>query len=518
MHEPIDRTTHERQNLERLYRTKTTRDYVSNLKPFLLGVSSTVGIAAICYVGYSNLDNIENFINSTRNAISSSVTAPNIPERNAIIGTTTKSTITGIVDSTTLTSSYYWTMIMQGHDQSQQEAEITLAVPEGSAITRVTLWINGIAQEAAFNSTERVTQAYESVRHRNWDPLLVTWVSPGIVKIKAFPVTANSEMKIRLGMTSPVSANNKGDISLSMPRIIKSNLNFDCLQDVHLESDVPFRSNRDDITNEPNQKGKYANLVRGNIPFERLGDVSMTGIRKFPLQQFAVEAKHAEAGSFILATQETDIFGKSKLKLEKTSLRPRAFIVQSQEASHRISNLWAIDQIRKAVDRGERSTAVQMAMAYRVVSPVSGATVLASDADYQRFGLHRDFGRVYKLKTYKRRAFDGFKESENTSAVSTAMPAPSAAIESGSFDDKNYLEGQAPMLQGATNGSIGPQASDATAIVGVNTPGTVQVEPSFNQDLVKQLSFSFICLLVGVFLFGKRLFANLKKLMPKGIS
>src|SRR6059058_2087189 len=35
--------------------------------------------------------------------------------------------------------------------------------------------------------------------------------------------------------------------------------------------------------------------------------------------------------------------------------------------------------------------------------------------------------------------------------------------------------GQSPMLQGATNGTIGPQAGDATVVSGVNTAGTVRV-------------------------------------------
>lgn len=505
MYEPIDRAQSERvkSDLERLYKKKTNQSNDQHLKPFLLGVSSTVGLAAICYVGYANIDNIESFINSTRNAISHSVTMPiSIQDQNAIVGTTTKSTITGIVDSATLTSSYYWTMVLQGHDQTQQEAEFLLAVPEGSAITRVTLWINGVAQEAAFNSTERVTQAYNAVRYQRWDPLLVTWVSPGVVKIKAFPLSANTDMKIRLGMTSPISTNSNGDISLSMPHITKSNLNFDCQQDVHLESDVPFASNRDDIASEPNPKGKYANLVKGNIPFERLGEVVITGKRKFPLKQFAVAAKHATSGSFILATQEADMFGKSRLKLEKTNTRPRVFIVQSEEASHRISNLWAIDQIQKAVEKGERSVGVQIAMTYRVVSPVSGATVLATNADYQRFGLHRDFGRVYNQATKRGTSDDKFdREFEKRAPLPTAAPASVS----------EFSDGQASMLQGATNGTIGPQGDDATAIMGVNTAGAVQLEPTFNRDFAKQLMFSIVFLLVAMLLFGKKLFANLKR-------
>jgi hypothetical protein len=42
--------------------------------------------------------------------------------------------------------------------------------------------------------------------------------------------------------------------------------------------------------------------------------------------------------------------------------------------------------------------------------------------------------------------------------------------------------GTAPMLQGATNGTIGPQGGDATAIMGVNTAGTVRVNNLANLE------------------------------------
>jgi hypothetical protein len=41
---------------------------------------------------------------------------------------------------------------------------------------------------------------------------------------------------------------------------------------------------------------------------------------------------------------------------------------------------------------------------------------------------------------------------------------------------------QAPMLQGATNGTIGPQQGDATVIQGVNTAGTVRVNNLANLE------------------------------------
>jgi hypothetical protein len=47
---------------------------------------------------------------------------------------------------------------------------------------------------------------------------------------------------------------------------------------------------------------------------------------------------------------------------------------------------------------------------------------------------------------------------------------------------QQYTGGSAPMLQGATNGTVGPQGADATVIQGVNTAGTVRVNNLANLE------------------------------------
>jgi len=47
---------------------------------------------------------------------------------------------------------------------------------------------------------------------------------------------------------------------------------------------------------------------------------------------------------------------------------------------------------------------------------------------------------------------------------------------------QQITDGAAPILQGATNGTIGPQGGDATSIMGVNTAGTVRVNNLANLE------------------------------------
>ena len=71
-----------------------------------------------------------------------------------------------------------------------------------------------------------------------------------------------------------------------------------------------------------------------------------------------------------------------------------------------------------------------------------------------------------------------------------AFSSSGAAGESGSRESNQITgsqtntvnTGSAPILQGATNGTIGPQSGDATVIQGVNTAGTVRVNNLANLE------------------------------------
>ncbi len=155
-----------------------------------------------------------------------------------------ESTITGHVDANSLTSVTYWTMVFGNNTPNLQEAQTKISLPPNSAVSRVTLWVNGKPQEAAFNSTERVTQAYQWITERHRDPLLITEPSPGVISLQAYPVPKYGEMKVRIGITSGLDAKSKRDFSFSAPHIISSNFGFsDAKTFIKLESNAPITSN-----------------------------------------------------------------------------------------------------------------------------------------------------------------------------------------------------------------------------------------------------------------------------------
>ncbi|UUZ47868.1 hypothetical protein LP420_33035 [Massilia sp. B-10] len=74
-----------------------------------------------------------------------------------------------------------------------------------------------------------------------------------------------------------------------------------------------------------------------------------------------------------------------RVQRERAPVRP-----MSNEAltSGHLARLWAFDQVRdKAADPAQRAAAVEMARTYQLVTPVSGAVVLESKAQYDAAGL-----------------------------------------------------------------------------------------------------------------------------------
>lgn len=310
---------------------------------------------------------------------------------------TSRSVITGVADPQTLTASCYWTFTLKNTSRSNQEAQMNLTLPDGAVVSRATLWINGKAQEAAFNSTESVQNAYDWIVTLNRDPLLIKQTDANHIKIKASPVVPNKEMKIRIGMTVPLTMSADGTTQMNMPHISEANLDTSCIQNVHITSDAPLFASDAHMNSAP-QKTGY--LLRGNLSSADLSNLQVTMTRNAQLTRFATRATHSFPPSFVVAELQPDSQGVNKLTLTKTESKPDCQIITDDHAAFRLSYLWAKEEIDRLVQDGDRSQAVELATVYRVVSPVSGAVVLERNSDYDYNGLDRN---LYRSMSYRAR-------------------------------------------------------------------------------------------------------------------
>ncbi len=136
-----------------------------------------------------------------------------------------------------------WTFEFANDGGIQHEARMHLRLPPGGVVSRLTLWVDGEPREAAFASRAEVKTAYQNVVRRRQDPVLVTTSGPQQVLVQCFPVPPNGgTMKIRLGITAPVTPTADAAGRFHLPRLIERNFRTrpGFAHAVWLESPTPF--------------------------------------------------------------------------------------------------------------------------------------------------------------------------------------------------------------------------------------------------------------------------------------
>lgn len=135
-----------------------------------------------------------------------------------------KSQISGNLDSTSLSGSINWTMIFHNSGVQDQEARAEIAIPAGAVVSRVTLWVDGRPREGAFAPVSNVRGAYQQEVNSLKDPLLVTMSGRDRIFVQCYPVPANGgEMKIRLGIKTPLNVKDSNTCSVRLPRLLDTN-------------------------------------------------------------------------------------------------------------------------------------------------------------------------------------------------------------------------------------------------------------------------------------------------------
>lgn len=241
--------TRERERLEKLFRSSgETRELRGNhqiiknepssrLQPYLIGAALSmflIGFACVLQEPQREATSEKPFQSVQTPPISDQLhTAPAAQ----FFIAASKAGLTGIVDSRTLTASYYWTVVLKNSSNSTQEAFATLKLPEGAVVSRATEWINGIPQEAAFNTVASTNNAYNNLTSRGRDPLIVNAIGDNSVEIKAFPINPDGGIvKIRLGITAPMKVNAEGKASVAAPYLVSSNFDANSSVEFHIQS------------------------------------------------------------------------------------------------------------------------------------------------------------------------------------------------------------------------------------------------------------------------------------------
>ncbi len=152
------------------------------------------------------------------------------------------SRIDGSVDAHAALGYLEWTMEFHNGSPVPQEGRAKVTLPPGAVVSRATLWINGEEREAAFGGRAQVRQAYQKVVATKRDPLLVTTAGTDQVLVQLFPIPAGGDMKIRIGITAPMTPGPTGP-QLLLPSF--NERNFELSQTLRhaawIESKTPLK-------------------------------------------------------------------------------------------------------------------------------------------------------------------------------------------------------------------------------------------------------------------------------------
>lgn len=191
------------------------------------------------------------------------------------------SRIDGSVDPEAALAYLEWTMVFQNTDEiSNREARAQISLPPGAIVSRLTLWVNGEEREAAFAAHGKVRAAYQKVVQRQRDPVLVTVTGPDRILVQCFPVSRDhGEMKIRLGITTPLFLDKPDSAILRLPLFVERNFNIPekIGHAVWIEAKTPLTAVSKYLKAEHPSGKSY--IIRGLVPDRELGANLIRGKR-----------------------------------------------------------------------------------------------------------------------------------------------------------------------------------------------------------------------------------------------
>lgn len=172
-----------------------------------------------------------------------------------------RSSMSGIVHPTTLSSSIDWTLVFKNDSSKPQEARAEIKVPQGGVITGLTLWIRGEPQEATFSASGKVDGVANWVDASHESPAMITDLGRGRVLVHCYPVAQEEELKLRMTFVVPLKADGIKSASLILPKFIATNFGLAGEHLVRLRSETNLTANLSNLKQGKNLSGE--NILSG---------------------------------------------------------------------------------------------------------------------------------------------------------------------------------------------------------------------------------------------------------------
>lgn len=183
------------------------------------------------------------------------------------------SRIDGSADADAGVAYLEWTLVFKNDSPMEQEARAEVQLPPGGVVSRLTLWVNGEEREAAFAGRDQTRRAYQQVVRQRRDPVLVTTAGRDRVLVQCFPVpSGGGEMKVRLGVTTPLALEDRSTALLRLPHFRDRNFRVadELTHAVWIEAKSPLRAGVGRL--EAERPGAEINALRGELRDSELSE------------------------------------------------------------------------------------------------------------------------------------------------------------------------------------------------------------------------------------------------------
>lgn len=168
------------------------------------------------------------------------------------------------------------------------------------------------------------------------------------------------------------------------------------------------------------------------------------------------------------------------VRLYHTDAKPGCAIIEGQDALN-LSTLVAAQNCKQLIAGNKATEAIEQALRYHLVTPLTSGVILENQSDYIRWGirpnspLKQPTPNQEATKLANTDSLSGFGNVEQ-SRGQIVLGNSSGQVAIGTLTGGEALANSVnmPILQGATLGTISPQA-EYTTVQGVNTAGTVRV-------------------------------------------
>ncbi len=106
--------------------------------------------------------------------------------------------------------------VFVNHNPRRVEGTYLFPLPEGAAIDRFGMWVDGVELTAELLDAGRARGIYEEIVRRQQDPALLEYAGQSLFKARIFPIEPNSEKRVRIRYAELLPADN-GTVAYRYP-------------------------------------------------------------------------------------------------------------------------------------------------------------------------------------------------------------------------------------------------------------------------------------------------------------